>query len=64
MVVDFLESIVGENSQRGGAAAPQTNGVVDALQHSKLAQVDLGGLRLRDEEEGRKREGGMRTGVS
>ena len=31
MMVDFLESIVGESSQRGGTAAPQANGVVNAL---------------------------------
>ena len=49
MVVDFLESVVGEGSQRGGASSPQPDGVVDALQYTELSQINLGGLRLRKE---------------
>ena len=49
MSVDILENIVSDGGQVGGLV-PQSDRVVDALQHaSQLTQVDLGGLRLEGE---------------
>ena len=52
MVVDLLQRVVCEGCQGSGASVPHSDGVVDALEYTKLPQVNLWRLRLT-----RKREG-------
>ena len=61
VMVDFLESVLSECGQRCRMSAPQSDGVMDALQYSQLTQVHLGRLRLWAGREGG-REGGRQGG--
>ena len=49
-MVDFLECILSESGEGCWMSAAQSDGVMDALQHPQLAQVDLRRLRLQGEE--------------
>ena len=46
MIVDFLEGVLSESGEGAGVSAAESDGVMDALEHSQLTQVYLRRLRL------------------
>ena len=49
VMVDFLECILSEGGEGCWMSAAQSDGVMDALQHPQLPQVNLRRLRLQGE---------------